>query len=114
MSRDITPFALRMPPEMRSKVELAAKKNHRSLNAEISARLETTFALDDHMAEMRAGSHADVSDMIDSIIAENSRFQGAEQKLTELIKAELASLIDSKLEPVLRNINPQAQIPKRG
>lgn len=43
MSRDITPFALRMPPELRAKVEQAAKETRRSLNAEIVARLETTF-----------------------------------------------------------------------
>lgn len=43
MSRDITPFALRMPPEMRAKVEHAAKESRRSLNAEILARLEASF-----------------------------------------------------------------------
>ncbi|HFQ7397126.1 Arc family DNA-binding protein [Pseudomonas aeruginosa] len=43
MSRDITPFALRMTPALREKVEQSAKENHRSLNAEIVARLEQTF-----------------------------------------------------------------------
>lgn len=43
MSRDITPFALRMPPELRAQVEDAAKMKGRSLNSEILARLETSF-----------------------------------------------------------------------
>lgn len=47
MSREITPFALRMRPELRKKVEEAAAENKRSLNAEISARLEQSFARKD-------------------------------------------------------------------
>lgn len=36
-------FPLRMPPELRTKVEEAAKTNHRSANAELTARLEASF-----------------------------------------------------------------------
>lgn len=43
MSRDINPFGLRMPPELRQKVEDAAKQSGRSLNAEIVERLEDSF-----------------------------------------------------------------------
>jgi len=39
-----------MSPELRSKVEEAAKQNRRSLNAEISARLESTFPPSDPVA----------------------------------------------------------------
>lgn len=42
--RNINPFGLRMQPDLREKVEAAAKENHRSLNAEIVARLEESFA----------------------------------------------------------------------
>lgn len=42
--RNINPFGLRMQPALRAKVEEAAKQNHRSLNAEIVARLEETFS----------------------------------------------------------------------
>ncbi|MBB3103783.1 Arc family DNA-binding protein [Azomonas macrocytogenes] len=44
MSREINPFAFRMPPELRAKVEEAAKENRRSINAELVARVEETFA----------------------------------------------------------------------
>ncbi|SFB46224.1 Arc family DNA-binding protein [Azotobacter beijerinckii] len=43
MSREITPFALRMPPELRAKVEHAAKESRRSLNSEIVDRLDRSF-----------------------------------------------------------------------
>jgi len=41
--RNINPFGLRLQPELKARLEEAAKKNKRSLNAEISARLESTF-----------------------------------------------------------------------
>ncbi|TWH63818.1 Arc-like DNA binding dprotein [Azomonas agilis] len=41
--RNINPFGLRMQPELRHKVEEAAKQNRRSLNAELIARIEASF-----------------------------------------------------------------------
>ncbi|EGR0441296.1 Arc family DNA-binding protein [Vibrio cholerae] len=43
MSRNINPFGLRMPAELKEKLEEEAKKNMRSLNAELVARLEESF-----------------------------------------------------------------------
>lgn len=39
----IAPFGLRMQPELREKLEESAAKNGRSLNAELIARLESSF-----------------------------------------------------------------------
>lgn len=36
-------YKLRMPPELRDKLKQAAKDNHRSMNAEIVARLQASF-----------------------------------------------------------------------
>lgn len=44
--RNINPFGLRIQPALRSQLEEAAAQNKRSLNAEISARLEESFAAD--------------------------------------------------------------------
>ena len=41
--RDINPFGLRLPPEIRHSVEVAAGNNRRSMNAEIIARLTESF-----------------------------------------------------------------------
>ncbi|MDH1007567.1 Arc family DNA-binding protein [Pseudomonas nicosulfuronedens] len=43
MSREDPQFKLRMPVELRSQVESAAKASGRSLNSELVARLESTF-----------------------------------------------------------------------
>jgi len=37
------PYPLRMPDDLRQQLEAAAKENHRSLNAEIVARLQESF-----------------------------------------------------------------------
>lgn len=39
----ITPFGLRLQPDLKRRVEEAAKLNGRSLNAEIAARLEASL-----------------------------------------------------------------------
>lgn len=43
MSRDIAPFGVRMPAELKETVDKAAKENGRSMNAEIVHRLEESF-----------------------------------------------------------------------
>jgi len=41
--RNINPFGLRLQPDLKARLEEAAKQNKRSLNAEIAARLESSF-----------------------------------------------------------------------
>lgn len=43
MTREYPQFKLRMPPELRAQIELAAWKANRSLNAEIVTRLQASF-----------------------------------------------------------------------
>lgn len=43
MSRDITPFGLRMPSDLKARVDAAAESNGRSINAECVARLQESF-----------------------------------------------------------------------
>ncbi|RUV69665.1 MAG: Arc family DNA-binding protein [Mesorhizobium sp.] len=40
-------FHLRLTPALRKRIRLAAVENERSINAEISARLERSFSLDE-------------------------------------------------------------------
>jgi hypothetical protein len=40
MNKQIPPFGLRMPPELKEELEVLAEQNRRSLNAEIIVRLE--------------------------------------------------------------------------
>ena len=41
--REINPFGLRMPAELKETLEKSAEKNRRSLNAEILVRLEESI-----------------------------------------------------------------------
>lgn len=43
MSREDPQFKLRLPPELKARIDQAATENHRSINAEIVARLEQSF-----------------------------------------------------------------------
>ncbi|PWR24576.1 Arc family DNA-binding protein [Zavarzinia aquatilis] len=43
MSREDLHFRLRIPPDLKNKIEAAATASHRSMTAEIVARLESTF-----------------------------------------------------------------------
>lgn len=43
MARDDPQFRIRLPAELKARVEKAAETNHRSLNAEIVAALEEAF-----------------------------------------------------------------------
>jgi hypothetical protein len=43
MSRDISPFGVRMPQDLKARIEESAAKSGRSINAEIVARLQSSF-----------------------------------------------------------------------
>lgn len=55
MSRDDPLMRIRLPDELKAKVKDLADENHRSMNAEIVARLERTIAEDDPRGGMRPG-----------------------------------------------------------
>ncbi len=50
MSRDIAPFGVRMPTELKALVDEAAIANGRSINAEVVARLQESFSPLTHSA----------------------------------------------------------------
>ncbi|HHQ4739204.1 TPA: Arc family DNA-binding protein [Aeromonas veronii] len=51
MSREHQQMRVRLPPELRDSLEQMAKKNGRSMNAEIVYRLQRTFDEDAELAE---------------------------------------------------------------
>ena len=59
MSRDINPFGLRMPPELRQRLEQAIQESGRSMNAEIVHRLEESLNVKKFDA-MATGAKIDV------------------------------------------------------
>lgn len=77
----IPPFGLRLQPALKAALEKAAKQNGRSLNAEITARLEATFGSE---GALPGRSPAEVLASPEGM----SELQG----LLESIRAEIASL----------------------
>lgn len=56
--RNIAPFGLRMPAELRDKLEVAAKESRRSLNSEILERIARSFEARQYSAESGNGAVA--------------------------------------------------------
>lgn len=110
MSRDITPFALRMPPEQRRQIEAAAKKSKRSLNSEIIDRLQTTLDLDDFMSEHRAGTYAEVYDMLESVLADNDRLAESGEQTFGTAFAIIDKLLDEKLAVLVALLDREEKI----
>ena len=109
MSREITPFALRMPPEQRRQIEAAARKSKRSINSEIIDRLQTTLDLDEFMAEIKAGTYAEVYDMLQSVLADNDRMTADGQQTFGAAYAIIDKLLTermAKLEALVAAMQP--------
>lgn len=51
MAREDLHFRLRIPEDLKNRVEVAADENHRSMTAEIVARLEWSFAFEDRYGQ---------------------------------------------------------------
>lgn len=66
MKQALPDFKIRLPQELKSAIEEAAKTNSRSMNGEIIARLERTFA-EDANDSGGAGSVADLQRQIDEL-----------------------------------------------
>lgn len=68
----ITPFGLRMQPDLKARIETAAEESGRSMNAEIIARLEQTFDQGDNTA---APLVQPIAEMVQSAVQEAMREQ---------------------------------------
>lgn len=64
--RNINPFGLRMQPALKARIEEEAKKNHRSINAEITARLEESLGLPQSKPEKSSEEVLHVAVQLDS------------------------------------------------
>ena len=62
-----TQYKLRMPPELRDKLKSASEQNHRSMNAEIVARLEKTVRDDEIESNPRAVQIPDLPERSDYV-----------------------------------------------
>lgn len=107
MSRSDPQFNLRIPAELKLSIEEAAQRNKRSATAEIIDRLQATIELDQLMAEMRAGDHRGVADMLISVLADNDRMAASGEQTFSTAHEMLERLLDKKLAPLVQLLKKQ-------
>lgn len=107
MSRTDPQVNFRMPSELKTKLEETAAQHKRSTTAELISRLETTFELDELMAEMRAGDHRGVADMLISVLADNDRMAASGEQTFSTAHEMLERLLDKKLAPIVQLLKKQ-------
>lgn len=96
--RNINPFGLRLQPEHKARLEEAAKQNKRSLNAEISARLEATLFLDDLMEKSRMGTFQEVPGVLDALMRENAEYADNAAQFKRVITEQFSRLLDDRID----------------
>lgn len=71
-------FKLRLPAELKEQIEQAAEENNRSMNAEIVARLESSFLVGMNFAEelQLMDKIADIAERVVKRVREEERREG--------------------------------------
>ncbi|CAJ0867153.1 hypothetical protein AMST5_01926 [freshwater sediment metagenome] len=64
MAKPVPEFRLRLPEKLRAEIEEQAKKNQRSINSEILARLQNSLTLDAYDWEMIASDVEKLKDQV--------------------------------------------------
>ncbi|RVQ02077.1 Arc family DNA-binding protein [Sinorhizobium meliloti] len=73
MARQDPHFRLRLPEDLKSKIEDAATRNRRTMTSEIIARLESTFSREDVPADVKGIIDEFVHQLITSLDKKTSR-----------------------------------------
>ncbi len=84
MSRNIAPFGVRMPEELKAALSAKAEENKRSLNAEVVARLEETIKQDEKFNNSSFG----YENILDVLNDEESRADDLQDKIDSVVPAE--------------------------
>lgn len=101
----ISPYPVRMPREMRDLLEESAGRGGRSLHAEIIKRLEATIAIDEYMAEIKAGTYADALTLLESVLGDNDRMTASGEQTYSTAYSILDQLLDEKLKPLREQLH---------
>ena len=91
-------FKLRIPAELKARIDEAAKLSRRSATAEITARLEETFELDLAMDKLRFGDHTATKEILNRLLAENEQLGTAAAISKADLRHELSKIIDERID----------------
>lgn len=101
-------FVVRMPPDLRERIRIAAEKNKRSMNAEILSTLEEVYPRLIDENEYYFYLH-ELSDMIGGSSQFDEKIKSRAKRLSEILGPRVAVLIgeneeDVEAENVLRRL----------
>lgn len=80
MAREDLHFRLRIPEDLKAKVQEAANQSHRSMTAEIISRLEQSFTFDKRVGDLELDTET-IDDILANAIA---RIETLEAKVREI------------------------------
>ena len=90
-------FKLRIPPELKARLDQMAEKNTRSLTSEMLMRLETTIALDEIIEGLRFGGFQDAPTLIQKLWSENAELFDTRETFRKQIRDEFSKMLESRL-----------------
>ncbi|MBN5380655.1 Arc family DNA-binding protein [Serratia bockelmannii] len=106
--RNIAPFGLRMPDELRESVAKRAKANGRSMNSEIVQILEDTLMRDDNSSPSAHSSEVDLFPLSDSDYVTMTKValnDMLERSMQSAVDQVAKSIGESAVEAVLNSLS---------
>lgn len=97
-------YVVRFPDGMRDQIAAAAKRNQRTMNAEIVARLAASFATAEHVTEEAYGDLANRAIALDKFIAATDALEKLQPTLAILEKLQPAMAWAEKNKPLLATL----------
>lgn len=91
MARDDPHFRLRLPETLRDRIATSARDANRSINAEIVARLQSSFDLETAATEQLAGMEA----RFKALVAADNERQASLVKKMEFLSEQLEQLVEA-------------------
>ena len=112
LTRDLAPFGLRIPIELKDRIKRAAAENNRSLNAEIIHALELAYPAPSSLSELqqkldrvvqrweRASTDAERVDLVDHLIEIRRQLSGVVEEAARTQAEELAERERARNKPI--------------
>lgn len=112
-------FIVRFPDGMRDRIAEAAKANNRSMNSEVVARLERSFAADREVEEIAFESAFEATGLkqeierLSALLKANESKTPSTDEIAEKVAAQLLKMIPISLEDLERFTRDYAKPPKK-
>lgn len=107
MTKDDLHFRLRIPADLKAKVEEASEANRRSMTAEIIARLTASFDNDtpeNEMADVRK-THAELRNVAEQLKEERDKFKIQRAQTLQWVAAAIDATLKNRPAPPMPDLD---------